>query len=244
MATLALGDQRKVWQVQHWNLPELDVWFFLVADQRSGKSNLQSRFAVWGLEYGIFGITLREKYYVTVMRLIWQGEPVGNITIENIPQPMDLQRIPSGIATQSLASSQAFSGSNVLNTTSNYASFSDLGEGFQVFYNYDGADIDSSEVFTTIVSAMRVCADEGEDSRCPELEFSGWHECEFLVRSEKDKYGNSLLRYRHVIKMLQKLAFKMAENEKFGAMTFVLEVNGGKVAQGTIRQWKPRSISR
>jgi len=244
MATLALSDPRKTWKVNHWTLPAYNEWIFLVANQTSGISNLQSRFATWGLEYGIFSMTVWHKYYPTSIRLSWQDQHVGNISIEEILPPSKMQTVPNGTPDSSPGLPSLPSDTGLSSSSKNITSFSDLGESFQVFYNYDGADLVGSDVFITIVSALRICADEGADRRCPELEFTGWDQCAFSLTSEKDRYGNSLLKYRHVVKMLQRLAFIMVERKNFAEMTFVLEVNGVKTAEGRFLKEGLREISR
>lgn len=43
---------KKTWQVQHRTISEYDIWFIFIADESAGRSNLQNKLAVWGLEYG------------------------------------------------------------------------------------------------------------------------------------------------------------------------------------------------
>ena len=80
MSILAMEDQRKTWRVSHWTLPEYNVWIFLVSNAASGTpSALQTRIAVWGLEYGVFSVSLFRRYNPLFVKLIWQDDNVGTL---------------------------------------------------------------------------------------------------------------------------------------------------------------------
>ena len=241
MASLALRDQRSTWDTRRWTLATYNVWFLLTAQYQSSKSRLQSRFAVWGLEYGIFSMTFWHKVQRTNMRLHWQDQFVGNITIKNRLDPSPIGRPPAqssvpGLIFPAKASKVQLLGSLTFS--------SNLGEICQVFYDYDGTDIDSADFFTALISVMRICADEGADSRAPSIQLSLWNNCVFSMASETDKYGNSLLRYRHVVSALRTLAFQVVENNIFAEMTIVINANGIKVAKGRLSKKTPTSISK
>ncbi|MCJ1459792.1 hypothetical protein MMC28_010171 [Mycoblastus sanguinarius] len=230
MSSLALDNQRRAWKVTHWTLPGYNVWIFLISSTgRVSPSRLQTRFAVWGLEYGIFHITAYTKFYATDIALFWQDDTqrVGKITIEKIA-PNTVDRNSSSTSS---TSSLSFSNSTDLNSPEYLNAFADLGENVRVALNYNGARINSGAIFLTAVSAMRECADEGADTRCPSLTVRGWDNCKFVVNSEKDRFGNSLLRYRYVVVLLRKVATSMVANKRFGEMVIVLEVDGAKVAE-------------
>ena len=247
MTTLALSNQRKTWIVQHWTVPSSNVWFFLIASQKYGQTNLQSRFAVWALDYGIFRMTLQNRYHPINIKISWQDQYVGNITIEYIPQDLPLAIGSDRTSILLSANSSRVVNSLLSNTTSEtgyLTFFPETDESYDVFFKYSGRSLASGRVLATIVSALRICADEGADSRSPSLEVSGWEDCELLIKSEFDKYGNALLRYRQAVVMLRKLAFQMVQRNKFGEMAFVLEVNGIKTAHGEFRKKLRKTSSR
>jgi len=227
MSILAVQDQRKTWEAFYWTLPEYNVCIFLIPSAASGTpSGLQTRFAVWCLDYVMNSISISRRYNPLIAELCWQDVKVGEVSIERTPQPT------SSIAATSLPQRNVRFGnsSSLLNATKDLNSLSDLGESFVVFF-YNGVTLNSVGTFLSVLAVMKTSANEGADSRCPGLTVDGPETVSFQIRSEKDQYGNPLLRYRHVIRLVRKVAFKMVSNHKFAEMFIVLELNGVKAAE-------------
>lgn len=79
---------------------------------------------------------------------------------------------------------------------------------------------------------MKESAEEGADSRCPELFVEGSETVRFHITSENDEYGNALPRHHHVIKLLRKIALKIVKDHKFAEIIVVLSLNEVKAAEG------------
>lgn len=227
MAIVALQDQRKTWEFFHWGLPEYDVLVFFVSSAPSGApSGLQTSFVVWCIEFVMYSVSRLRRYSPLVADIYWQDVKVGKLAMTKRAQPTPT------IAATSLPQRNVGLGnsSSVLNATEDPSSLSDSSGSFVVFYDYRGVTLNSIEIFLVVLEAMKRAANEGADGFCLEL----WSESptvRFYIKSEMDQYGKPLLRYRHVVRLLKKVAFKMVSNRRFAEMLIVLELNGVKAAE-------------
>lgn len=180
----------------------------------------------------MFSIAKSKQYNPLTVELFWKDVHVGEVYIRLGPPPtLSIAATRPPRRNPSIGDS-----SRRLNATEDLSSVADLGESFNVFTNYNGATLNSEEVFLTVLVAMEESAHKGADSRCPWITVAGSEIVRFHIRSEEDQYGNVLLRYRHVVRLARKVAFKMVSDRRFAEMIFVLEIDGVKTAQGTFKK--------
>ena len=185
----------------------------------------------------MFRISVFDRYNPLIVELFWKKVKVGEVSIVKDPPPT-----PSIAATSPLQRNSSFSNSSwLLSATEDLSSLSDLGESFRVFFSYNGATLNSVGVFLTVLATMKESANEGADSRCNSLITGGSDVVLFHITSEKDQYGNPLLRHRHVIKLVRKVALKMVSDHRFAEMIVVLELNGVKAAEGAFIKDTPHA---
>lgn len=192
---------------------------------------MQIRFAVWGLLSSFLTIDRFKHFHPTVVLMYVQDEAVGRMEIDSLPPPS-----PSAVPSSHQQNFDLGDSPSAFNKSQDLGSFSDLGEGFKIFYNYDGVALHEGSFFVTVLSAMKDAAGGGADGRCPELTARAVRSTQFSIKSEKDRFGNALLRYRDVVRLLRKITFQMLSNHRVAEITIVLKVDGVKVAEGSFRK--------
>lgn len=86
---------------------------------------------------------------------------------------------------------------------------------------------------------MGVGADIGPEEPCSSVSIANG----FDITPELDDRGQSLLKYRQLIKAMRILWRWMVGQERFGEIDFVLRRHGVKIAQGRIQNFRSQSLS-
>lgn len=86
---------------------------------------------------------------------------------------------------------------------------------------------------------MGVGADNGPEEPCSSISIVNG----FSITPEVDDRGQSLLKYRQLIKAMRILWRWMVGRERFGEIDFELQRHGAKIAQGRIQNFRSQSLS-
>ncbi|MCJ1451069.1 hypothetical protein MMC28_001403 [Mycoblastus sanguinarius] len=252
MFDLCYMDQGASLELQTTSLPEYDIAVKLAANQ--------VRFAVWGV-YVTFEADTEERYWPVRSRVFWQQKIQGfiyfwprdnlpglgeednvtvistaNIALPSLPNPAIEESQAGKIAF--VAPGQGLNFSIVLDNStgpsvsnkftvpdgSTEASTSTL----TISLAYSGATLRNRDVFKGALSAMALMAAWGPNTVLPGLRGPG----SLQMISGLDQQGIPLLRCRHVIRVMRKMAEWMVNNRRFAEVDIVISKYGVEVATG------------
>ena len=207
-----------------WSLPKYDLSFDIWTRE--------VRFAVWALPLTV-GASRHVGYWPISDIIRLRGAYEGRVNIQ-YRRLSNSSTITGNPGDQSLNSSAA----NVPTKTNELDVALAAGQ-LRVIPRYNGAPMSTHDVFTRALNAMVQGAENGPNAPCNGIPGVRG----FDITPERDEQGQSLLKYRQVIKAMRILTRWMVAMERFGEIDFVLEGNGVIIARGRIQNYQSQSLA-
>lgn len=203
-----------------WSLPQYD----LLLDMSSG----EVRFAVWALQLTV-AVSYQLGYWPIKGKIFLHDVPEGWVNFQYRHE----SKVAGSLGALLLNSSAL----NFPNITTDLGDSLTAGQ-LRVTPSYSGASMSAYDVFSVVLTVMVVGAETGPESPCNDIPYAG-----VVITPERDEQGQSLLKYRQLIKAMRIVSHWMVAKKRFGEVDFTLERDGVKIAQGRIQNFRSQSLA-
>lgn len=220
MYDLCLLDVHAIVARKDWSLPNYDI----VIDMAGYKTF----FAIWGLQRTADPL-VREGLYPMVSEMTLNGQTMGHVAIR--PR----KKLGGGLLEESHETITKIVSGRAPNATLPLGSIANLGAEMDIHQTFEGAKLNPQYVFSTCLKTMSSAARYNRGDPASEISFVDG----FALKSELDRKGEPLLKYRHVSKIMRAIADTMVKNDHFGEMNVELWKYGRRIAWGRL-QGTPR----
>ena len=207
-----------------WSLPRydlsIDVW------------TAQARYAVWALQITVT-VSNRIGFWPIIGRFLLHDIPEGrwNFQYRGMSKSSEVDGKQGDLSLNSSAAK--FS-----DTTTDLEASLSAGQ-LRVIPTFNGTPMSTYDVVSRVLAVMGVGADSGPEELCSSISIVNG----FNIAPELDDRGQSLLKYRQLIKAMRILWRWMVGRERFGEIDFELQRHGSKIAQGRIQNFRSQSLS-
>lgn len=206
-----------------WSLPQydlsIDVW------------TAEARYAVWALQLTV-AVSYHVGYWPILGRILLHEVPEGRWNFQY------REESKSSTITGNLGDLSLNSVANISNTATDLKVSLTAGQ-LRVIPRYNGASMSTYDVFTRLLGAMGIGAAAGPEETCNNIAGLGG----FDITPELDGEGQSLLKFRQLIKAMRLLARWLVAQQRFGEVDFELQRDRAKIAQGRIQNFHSQSLA-